>query len=38
MKKLYIKERRYKNSDGDVLVVVETFDSTPSHPYQIVWL
>lgn len=38
MKKLYIKENRYKNSDGDLLVVIETFNSEPEQPYQIVFL
>jgi len=38
MKKLYVKKTYEKDSDGNYLLVVKTYDSKPSQPYQIIWL
>jgi len=38
MKKLYIKQVFERTVDGDVLLVIKTYESEPAQPYQIIFV
>lgn len=35
--KIYVKETKHKNADGDYLIRVKTYKSMPAKPFYVVW-
>lgn len=36
--KVYVKETRYRNADGDRLIKVKTYKNKPKHYTYVVWV